>query len=150
MTPAKPLVRPASARQGSGEDSIYFDADRSRYVGAVSLGHGGNGGGRARRDPRRPRTAGGGRARAWAPAVDISERKDAYLVAADLPGVKAGDVEITFEDGLLTIQGERHLTRDPSAEKVHRAERCDGAFRRSITLPAHVMTDAVQATAGGS
>jgi HSP20 family molecular chaperone IbpA len=42
-------------------------------------------------------------ARAWVPAVDISERKDAYLVATDLPGVKAGDVEITFEDGVLQI-----------------------------------------------
>jgi len=42
---------------------------------------------------------------AWAPAVDISERKDAYLVAVELPGMKADDLEITFEDGLLTIQG---------------------------------------------
>ena len=55
--------------------------------------------------------------------MDISERKDAYLVAADLPGVRAGDVEITFEDGLLTIQGERHRTHDAAGEKVHRAER---------------------------
>ena len=60
---------------------------------------------------------------AWAPAVDISERKDAYLVTAELPGVKAADVEITFEDGLLTIQGERHVTLDAEEEKVHRAER---------------------------
>ena len=45
---------------------------------------------------------------AWAPAVDITERKDAYLVTAELPGVGTEDVEITFQDGLLTIQGERH------------------------------------------
>jgi HSP20 family molecular chaperone IbpA len=38
----------------------------------------------------------------------ISDRKDAYLVTAELPGVKPDDVEITFEEGLLTIQGERH------------------------------------------
>jgi HSP20 family protein len=86
-------------------------------------------------------------ARAWAPTVDISERKDAYLVVADLPGVKAGDVEITFEDGLLTVQGERHLTRDAAGEKVHRAERRDGAFRRSITLPSHVEADKIEASA---
>lgn len=85
-------------------------------------------------------------ARAWTPAVDISEREDAYLVAADLPGVKAGDVEITFEDGLLTIQGERHLTRDASGEKVHRAERSHGPFRRSITLPSHVEADKIEAS----
>jgi hypothetical protein len=52
---------------------------------------------------------------AWAPAVDISERKDAYLVTAELPGVKAGEVEITFEDGLLTIQG---LQPDRSARTL--------------------------------
>src|SRR5947199_395119 len=60
---------------------------------------------------------------AWAPALDISEREDAYLVTVELPGVRAEDVEITFEDGLLTIQGERHTAGDPAAEKVHRAER---------------------------
>src|SRR5260370_35159820 len=68
---------------------------------------------------------------AWAPALDISERKDAYLVTMELPGVTAGDVEITFEDSLLTIQGERPPAGAPAAEKVHRAERRYGAFRRS-------------------
>src|SRR5579859_267671 len=84
---------------------------------------------------------------AWAPALDISEREDDYLVTLDLPGVTAGDVEIMFEDNLLTIQGERHPAADPAAEKVHRAERRYGAFRRSITLPRHVQADAIEATA---
>src|SRR6266480_4603408 len=84
---------------------------------------------------------------AWAPALDISERKDAYLVTVELPGVTARDVEIMFEDGLLTIQGERHPAGDPAAEKVHRAERRHGAFRRLITLPRHVQADAIEATA---
>ena len=88
-------------------------------------------------------------AAAWAPMVDIAERKDAYLVAADLPGVKIGDLEITFEDGLLTIQGERHFARDVAGEKVHRAERCFGAFRRSITLPSHVEADKIEASHPG-
>jgi len=83
----------------------------------------------------------------WAPAVDISERKDAYLVAVELPGVNAGDVEITFEDGLLTIQGERHFAHDSAEEKMHRTERSYGAFRRSITLPSHVEADKIEATA---
>ena len=77
-------------------------------------------------------------AQAWAPAVDITERKDAYLVTAELPGVGIDDLEITFQDGVLTIQGQRHATADSSEERVHRAERRYGAFRRSITLPAHV------------
>jgi HSP20 family protein len=84
---------------------------------------------------------------AWAPPVDISERKDAYLVTVELPGVRFDDLEITFEDGLLTIQGERHVAHDSSDEKVHRVERRYGAFRRSITLPSHVMADAIEASA---
>src|SRR6266536_3970614 len=72
---------------------------------------------------------GGGIAKAaWAPALDITERKDAYLVAVELPGVGIDDLEITFEDGLLTIQGERHFAPDSSGEKVHRVERRYGAF----------------------
>jgi HSP20 family protein len=82
----------------------------------------------------------------WAPAVDISERKDAYLLAAELPGVGIEDLEITFEDGLLTIQGQRHVSPDSSEERIHRAERRYGAFRRSITLPTHVKPDAIEAT----
>ena len=83
---------------------------------------------------------------AWAPTVDISERKDAYLVAVELPGVKADEVEITVEDGLLTIQGERQFAHDSAEEKMHRAERHYGAFRRSITLPSHVDADMIEAS----
>jgi HSP20 family protein len=91
---------------------------------------------------------GGGNAKAtWAPALDITERKDAYMVAVELPGVGVDDLEITFQDGLLTIQGERHDRHDSSEEKVHRVERRYGAFLRSITLPSHVMADEIEASA---
>jgi HSP20 family protein len=83
---------------------------------------------------------------AWAPALDIAERKDAYLVAVELPGVKLDDLEITLEDGLLTIQGEGQFTSESSEEQYHRVERRSGAFRRAITLPAHVMADEVEAS----
>jgi HSP20 family protein len=83
---------------------------------------------------------------AWAPALDISERKDAYLVTVELPGVKLDDLTITLEDGLLTIQGERQFAEDSSEQQFHRVERRYGAFRRAITLPAHVQADAVEAT----
>jgi HSP20 family protein len=83
---------------------------------------------------------------AWAPALDISERKDAYLVTVELPGVEADDLEITLEDGLLTIQGERQFTQESSEQQFHRIERRYGAFRRSITLPAHVMAEQIEAT----
>ena len=92
------------------------------------------------------RQNGGASAPAWAPAVDISERKDAYVVAVEIPGVGADDLEITFEDGLMTIQGERHLVQDSSDEKVHRIERRYGTFRRSINLPSHIRADAIEAS----
>jgi HSP20 family protein len=83
---------------------------------------------------------------AWAPALDISERKDAYLVTVELPGVEPDDLEITLEDGLLTIQGERHSTQDSSEQQFHRVERRYGAFRRAITLPAQVQAEQIEAT----
>jgi HSP20 family protein len=82
---------------------------------------------------------------AWMPMLDISERKDAYLVTVELPGVRMDDLTITLEDGLLTIQGERQVANDSSDQRFHRVERRYGAFRRAITLPAHVQADAVEA-----
>jgi HSP20 family protein len=83
---------------------------------------------------------------AWAPALDISERKDAYLVNVELPGLKPEDLDITMEDGLLTIQGERHVAHDSSEQQFHRSERRFGTFRRSITLPAHAMAEGIEAS----
>jgi len=85
-------------------------------------------------------------ATAWAPALDISERKDAYLVTAELPGVQADDLQVTLEDGLLTIHGERHFAHDSSEQQFHRIERHYGAFRRAITLPAQVQAEQTEAS----
>jgi HSP20 family protein len=85
-------------------------------------------------------------ARVWAPALDISERKDAYVVTVEVPGVKQEDIDITLEDGLLTIAGERKQTQESSDEQFHRVERRYGAFRRSITLPSQVQADAIEAS----
>jgi HSP20 family protein len=86
-------------------------------------------------------------AQPWAPAVDISEREDAYVVATELPGVATEDLEIKFQDGLLTIQGERNPASGTAGEKVHRSESRYGTFRRSITLPSHVQADKIEASA---
>jgi len=83
---------------------------------------------------------------AWAPPLDISERKDAYVLTVELPGVKVEDLEIAFQDGLLTIQGARSLTQDSSEEQFHMLERRYGLFRRSITLPLDVQADAIEAS----
>src|SRR4029453_13904612 len=84
---------------------------------------------------------GGGRV--WAPALDISERKDAYLVTVELPGVDADDLDITMEDGLLTIQGGPQFPHDSPEQQFPRVERRYGAFRRSITLPAQVQAEQI-------
>jgi HSP20 family protein len=94
-----------------------------------------------------PQHGAGSAGEAWPPAVDITERKDSYLVTAELPGFGIDDVELTFQDGLLTIQGERQHMPDADGEKVHRAERRYGTFRRSITLPSHVQADKIEASA---
>jgi HSP20 family protein len=84
--------------------------------------------------------------RLWAPALDISERKDAYVVTCEVPGVKADDLDITLEGGLLTIQGERPFERESSEQQYHRVERRYGSFRRSITLPSQVEADQIEAS----
>jgi HSP20 family protein len=90
--------------------------------------------------------AGATSAPAWAPPVDIAERKDSYVLTVELPGVKVEDLEIAFQDGLLTIQGERQRTEDSADEQFHVLERRYGLFRRSITLPLHVQPDAIEAS----
>ena len=86
------------------------------------------------------------RQRSWAPALDIAEQKDAYVVQVELPGVKPDELEITLEDGLLTIQGERQFTQESTEQQFHRIERRYGRFRRSITLPTQVQADAIEAS----
>jgi HSP20 family protein len=83
---------------------------------------------------------------AWVPVLDIAELKDAYVVTVELPGVGIDDLEITCQDGLMTIQGERRNANDSSEQKVHRAERRYGPFLRSITLPSNVVAEAIEAS----
>ena len=83
---------------------------------------------------------------AWMPALDISERKDAYLITVELPGVELDDVQITMEGNLLAIQGERVFAHESSEQRFHRIERRYGAFRRSITLPAQVQAEQIEAS----
>ncbi len=71
----------------------------------------------------------------WAPSVDISETDAAYLVKAEIPGVKKEDVKVTIQDGMLTIQGERRQEKDEKGKKFHRVERCYGSFMRSFRVP---------------
>jgi HSP20 family protein len=82
----------------------------------------------------------------WAPAVDISERDDQYLVKVELPGVNKDDVKITLESNMLTIRGEKKEEKDEKKENYHRVERNYGSFQRSFTLPTAVKNDKIDAS----
>ena len=80
-----------------------------------------------------------GTGRAWMPAVDIFETKDReYVVKAELPDMKREDINVTFENGVLTLTGERKAEFDANEGTFHRSERAYGRFSRSFTLPATV------------
>src|SRR4029453_4714613 len=64
----------------------------------------------------------------------------------EVPGVDADDLDITLEDGLLTIQGERRVASESSEQQYHRVERPSGSFPRSIPLPSQVQADAIEAS----
>jgi HSP20 family protein len=83
--------------------------------------------------------------RTWAPPVDIRETDEALVLNAELPGLTKEDVEITLENNVLTLAGERRLEKDVKAENWHRLERAYGSFSRSFTLPTSVRTDRVEA-----
>jgi HSP20 family protein len=83
---------------------------------------------------------------AWAPKVDFSETKDAFMVKAEIPGVEPKDVSVSLENQMLTIKGEKHKEKEEKDEKYHRVERSWGGFSRTIMLPAGVDTEKVNAT----
>ena len=71
----------------------------------------------------------------WVPAVDIVEEKDHFLLRADVPGVDRSDIDVSMEEGILTIAGERHTEKHEDATGVRRFERISGHFHRRFTLP---------------
>jgi HSP20 family protein len=83
--------------------------------------------------------------RRWMPAMDLVESGDHFVLRADLPGMSEDDVSIEFEDGTLTISGERKAEHEEQEEGFHRVERSFGAFSRSLTLPQGIDPDAVTA-----
>jgi HSP20 family protein len=73
--------------------------------------------------------------RRWAPVADIVETDDEIVITAELPGVKDEDIEITVEDGMLRIAGERRLEEELKEEHRYRLERTFGSFERTFPLP---------------
>ena len=81
----------------------------------------------------------------WVPAVDIKEEDDRYVLHADIPGVNPEDIEITMENGVLSIHGERKLEAKEERENFKRIERSHGVFYRRFTLPEHTNPDGITA-----
>lgn len=81
----------------------------------------------------------------WVPAVDVRETKDALEIAAELPGLDPKDVEVSVENGVLTLKGSRSFEKATDGETYHRVERAYGSFERSFTLPTNVDAEKVHA-----
>jgi HSP20 family protein len=82
---------------------------------------------------------------AWAPSVDIFEDKDKLFVEAELPGMNREDFELTVENNVLTLKGERKFEKKTEGDNYHRVERSYGSFTRQFTLPQTVTAEGATA-----
>jgi HSP20 family protein len=82
---------------------------------------------------------------AWAPAVDVRETDDAYILHADLPGMKKEDITISVKDNTITVQGERKREDKTEEKGYSRYERSHGTFARSFTVRDGFAADKVEA-----
>lgn len=107
-----------STREFRGELDRIFNANAAGYMDAVSD---------------------------WVPSVDIKEDKDAYEVSADVPGVNPKDIDVSLEEGVLTVKGERKAENKDEGKGYTRTERVYGNFSRRFTLPDTVDADNISA-----
>jgi HSP20 family protein len=82
---------------------------------------------------------------AWSPAVDILENENELKVIAEVPGMELKDIEVTFENNILTIKGERRFEHETKEKDYHRVEREYGTFNRSFSVPPVVDADRIRA-----
>jgi HSP20 family protein len=81
----------------------------------------------------------------WVPRVDVHEEKDRFVVLADVPGVEPKDIDITADNGVLTIRGERRSEKRETENGYERVERVSGTFLRRFTLPEGANTESIKA-----
>ena len=81
----------------------------------------------------------------WAPSVDITEDEKAFTLLADIPGVDPENIDISMENGVLTIKGERQTENVEENENYRRVERQSGQFYRRFTLPDSADADKIEA-----
>lgn len=82
----------------------------------------------------------------WMPRLDVIANDDNWLVRAEVPGVDADDVDITVEDGLLTIQGSRSFESETTEDSYTRKEIYEGSFSRSVRLPKGIDPEGITAS----
>ena len=82
----------------------------------------------------------------WTPGVDIAEYADKFVLSADIPGVDPASVEVTLENGVLTLSGSREKAVEPAGVERRRIERASGKFFRRFALPDTVDGEAVSAS----
>jgi HSP20 family protein len=92
-----------------------------------------------------PTPGNGTTVRRWIPAMDLVETDDHFVLKADLPGVAESDVNIVFENNVLTLSGERMAEHEAKKDGYYRLERTSGSFSRSLTLPDGIDAGAVTA-----
>ncbi|WP_168599866.1 Hsp20/alpha crystallin family protein [Rhizobium sp. SG741] len=80
------------------------------------------------------------------PAVDFVESDKAYELTAELPGINAKDVELTLADGILTVKGEKHESKEEKEKEYYLSERRYGSFQRSLQLPDGVDAEKIDAS----
>ena len=81
----------------------------------------------------------------WAPAVDIKEEDDQFVLLADIPGVKPEDIEVHMDGGVLTVKGEKESVTKTEKDGYKRVERTSGSFYRRFNLPDSADGDAIKA-----
>jgi HSP20 family protein len=82
---------------------------------------------------------------AWNPKVNIFENKDQLVLEAELPGMSRDDFDLSIENNVLTLKGERRFEKKDEGDNYHRIERAYGSFTRSFTLPATVTAENAKA-----
>ena len=82
---------------------------------------------------------------AWAPSVDIYENKDQIVLEAELPGMRREDFDLSVENNVITLRGERQFEKKDETDNYHRVERSYGSFTRSFTLPQTVSPEGATA-----
>lgn len=82
----------------------------------------------------------------WTPAIEVFEKKDKFVVKAELPGIKEEDIDVSVVGDILTIKGERQAESETKEEDYYLCERSYGSFSRSIALPSSVDAKKIEAS----